>query len=108
MSGFPPRPQWSNSAFASKLDVVLILGIGGSSITAKPRCPNAFLANKSRDYSGHFDLNMHNYSGVVCFDTRHAVGRDVMETVTMVAFGVVLAIGMFGLSALLFRKPHHG
>jgi hypothetical protein len=31
-----------------------------------------------------------------------------METVTMAAFGVVLAFGMFGLSALLFRRPRHG
>jgi hypothetical protein len=31
-----------------------------------------------------------------------------MQTLTMMAFGVVLAIGMFGLTALLFRKPHHG
>lgn len=31
-----------------------------------------------------------------------------METVTMIAFGVVLAFGLFGLSSLLFRKPQHG
>jgi hypothetical protein len=29
-----------------------------------------------------------------------------METVTMVAFGVVLVILLGGFSALLFRKPH--
>jgi len=31
-----------------------------------------------------------------------------METATMIAFGVVLSFGLFGLSTLLFRKPHHG
>jgi hypothetical protein len=34
--------------------------------------------------------------------------EDVMETATMIAFGVVILFGMFGLSALLFRKPQAG
>jgi hypothetical protein len=31
-----------------------------------------------------------------------------METLTMIAFGVVLVVWLYGFSALLFRKPHAG
>ncbi len=35
-------------------------------------------------------------------------GVRVMETVTMIAFGLVLAVWLYGFTALLMRKPHHG
>jgi hypothetical protein len=31
-----------------------------------------------------------------------------METATMIAFGVLLALCLHGLTSLLFRKSHHG
>jgi hypothetical protein len=31
-----------------------------------------------------------------------------METLTMIAFGFLLAVWMYGFSALLFRRPHSG
>jgi hypothetical protein len=35
--------------------------------------------------------------------------EGVMETITMVGFGLVLLVWLYGYSALLFRKPHsHG
>jgi len=31
-----------------------------------------------------------------------------METLTMIAIGVLLTVWLYGFSALLFRKPHSG
>ncbi len=30
-----------------------------------------------------------------------------MATVTMIAFAAVIGFGVYGLSAMLFRRPHH-
>jgi hypothetical protein len=35
-------------------------------------------------------------------------GRWIVETATMVAFGIVLVVWLYGFSALLFRKPRAG
>jgi hypothetical protein len=31
-----------------------------------------------------------------------------METVTMIGFGLVLVVWLYGLTALLMRRPRHG
>ncbi len=31
-----------------------------------------------------------------------------VETLTMIAFGLVLLVWLYGLTALLFRRPRHG
>jgi len=35
-------------------------------------------------------------------------GSTGMETVTMIGFGLVLVVWLYGLTALLMRRPRHG